>query len=406
MTSGYVAFIRAHWHHLLFGMLLMALSSFGQTFFIALFGAQLRGAYGLTDGGLGTAYAVATFASAFTLPRVGRLIDATTVPRYTVGVAVLLACACGLMVISTSVLVLVLAFYLLRLGGQGLMVHTAMTTTARAFPSQAGRALGISNLGMPAAEALLPLIVAFSMGIIGWRGIWMSAVAVVFGGITLALFVRQLGGPDPTLRQTPRRGTGRQTGGGLWRDPRILFTVPVILAPSFIVTGFFFHQGRLLQEKDWAFETWAAWFVGYAVARAASMALAGPVIDRYGATRVLPVFLLPMAISMVAIIAVQPAWGIPLYLVPTGISSGISATLITALWVELYGSDRLAEVRSTVAAGNVIASGTAPSLMGWLINGGVDLTAQAMGCLVFIAVASLCATRVRGLALRHKTEDP
>ncbi len=399
---GTIAFVRAHWPHLAFGALLMAMSSFGQTFFISLFGAPLRAAYGLSDGGFGTAYAVATFASAFTLPRVGRWIDDTTVPRYTIGIAILLACACGVMAIASSVALLILALYLLRLGGQGLMVHTAMTATARAFPSRAGRALGLANLGMPIGEALLPLAVAVGMGLIGWRGLWLAAIGLIAGGTVLALACRNRGRlPAEPVSHARRRSPG-QPRPRLWRDPRILFTVPVVLAPSFIVTGFFFHQGRLLQEKGWAFDWWASWFVGYAIARAASMAMAGPLIDRFGATRVLPLFLTPLAVSMVAIAAVQPAWGVPLYLVPTGISSGVSATLLTALWVELYGPERLAEVRATVSAANVIASGVAPSLMGYLIDAGVTLSAQAGGCLAFIVLASCAATRVRFYARSHR----
>jgi MFS family permease len=395
MMFGQVAFVRAHWNHLAFGALLMALSSFGQTFYISLFGADLREAYGLTDGGLGTAYAVATFASAFTLPRVGRWIDDTTVRRYTIGVALVLAGACVLMAVSSHVLVLVLTFYLLRLAGQGLMVHTSMTATARAVPDQAGRALGISNLGMPLAEAVLPLAVAFGLGWIGWRGVWMFSIVLVLGGTMLALACRAADGADDRPLSASGGAGGRRVRGGLWRDPRILFTLPVILAPSFIVTGFFFHQGRLLEEKGWPFAWWASWFVGYAVARALSMALAGPVIDRFGATRVLPLFLAPLAVSMLSILLVSAPWGAPLCLVPMGISSGISATLITALWMALYGPGRLAEVRALAGAGSVIASGVAPSLMGWLVDGGVGLDAQAGGCLAFIVAASLCATRVR-----------
>jgi hypothetical protein len=100
----------------------------------------------------------------------------------------------------------------------------------------------------------------------------------------------------------------------------------------------------------------------------------------------------------VAVAGVGALWGAPLYLLPTGISSGVSATLLTALWVELYGPARLAEVRSTVSAANVIASGTAPSVMGWLIDANVSLSLQAVACLAFIVTASIIATRVRTYA--------
>jgi len=285
---------------------------------------------------------------------------------------------------------------MLRLGGQALMVHTSMTATARAFPRQAGRALGISNLGMPVGEALLPLAVAVGIGAIGWRNVWWLAIACILAGTALALACRNRGEAATPEAVTPRAGTRQgHRGGRLWTDPRMLFTIPVVLAPSFITTGFFFHQGRLLEEEGWPFEWWAAWFVGYAMARAMFMALAGPVIDRFGATRVLPLFLMPQAVSMLAIILGPASWGAPLYLILTGITSGISATLMTALWNELYGSVRLAEVRATASAASVIASGVAPSAMGLLIDVGVSLTLQAAGCAVFTLLASLAAARVR-----------
>ena len=87
----YGRFARRNWDHLLFGAMLLALSSFGQTYFISLFGTHFRQEFGLSDGGLGTTYAVGTVLSAMTLGWVGRWIDLTSVRRYTMGVAALLA---------------------------------------------------------------------------------------------------------------------------------------------------------------------------------------------------------------------------------------------------------------------------------------------------------------------------
>jgi hypothetical protein len=42
VTKGYPDFLTTHWKHLLFGMLLMAMSGFGRTFFISVFGADPR----------------------------------------------------------------------------------------------------------------------------------------------------------------------------------------------------------------------------------------------------------------------------------------------------------------------------------------------------------------------------
>ena len=397
MIGRYLRFVHTNRHGLAFGALLMALASFGQTFFIALFGAHLRHDFGLSDGGLGTAYAIATFASAFTLQRVGRWIDPVGLRRYTIGVAVLLASACALMAVSTSIAVLVLTLYLLRLGGQGLMVHTAATATARGFPRQCGTALSLANLGGAVGEGVLPLAVAGGMAAIGWRGVWgVAAVIVVVGAVGAVRWApgNQANDTQPAGSAAPHMH-GARRGPSVWRDRCFLLMLPVALAPAFISTGFLFNQARLLQEKGWAFEIWASWFVSFAVTRGVAMVLIGPVIDKFGALRLLPLSALPLAVAMVSIAFVHSSWGMPLFLLPTGLSAGLSSTLLTALLLELYGVTRLAEIRSTLASASVIASGLAPIMMGYLIDGGMSLSLQAAVCLVYTAVASLVAFRVR-----------
>ncbi|MEN4708778.1 MFS transporter [Pantoea agglomerans] len=54
-------FMYQHGSHLAFATILMAMSSFGQTYFVSLYGQDLRQAFGLSDGGLGLSLAQALF---------------------------------------------------------------------------------------------------------------------------------------------------------------------------------------------------------------------------------------------------------------------------------------------------------------------------------------------------------
>ncbi|WP_244136225.1 MFS transporter [Burkholderia vietnamiensis] len=391
MIHDYLSFGRAHWRALLFGSTLMMLSSFGQTFFISLFGARLRDELHLTDGGLGTIYAAATIASALSLPVVGRWIDHTTVRRYALSVAAFLSGACLLMAASHSLLTLLACFYCLRLGGQGLMVHTSLTTTARTFPAHRGKAIGLITLGLPLGEAVLPVLAVSTAGIVGWRVTWIAGATLVVVGTLFAL--RFL--PPAIARTRAADGFSASTRAHtlrLWRDRRLLLTMPCVLASPFISTGFFFHQTRLAQEKHWSLELVAACFIGYAVARACSLLANGPLIDRFGATRMLPFFLVPQAVAMATLAGTSNPIGVPIYLISTGISSGIAATMATALWVEMYGPQHLARVRSSVEAASVLATGLAPVVMGKLIDAGVALSTQAGGCLIAVIVVSWVST--------------
>ncbi|MBC7286095.1 MAG: MFS transporter, partial [Hoeflea sp.] len=113
------------------GFLLTFFSSFGQTYFISLSAGDIRAEYGLSHGGFGTLYMVATLASAATLPQIGKIIDRISVSATVLLAAPILALACVLMAWSTSLVLLVLAIYLLRLFGQGMFSHIAFTAMGR-----------------------------------------------------------------------------------------------------------------------------------------------------------------------------------------------------------------------------------------------------------------------------------
>lgn len=388
--TGYAAFAVRNWRALAFGALLVMLSSFGQTYYVSLFGAGFRSAFHLSDGGLGALYSVSTVLSALTLTWIGRHIDHTTVHRYTWFAAAVLCGGCLLTALAPYAIVLAVGFYFLRLGGLGLMMHTALTSTARRFPRDTGKALGIVMLGFDAAQAVFPALAVIGISLFGWRSVWIAGAAVVIGVVALATYVI----PRDEDAEGVALERHLEPASSLWRDRRMQLALPAILASPFIGTGLLFHQARLAQEKGWPLSWLAAWFAAYAVAQAVTDFAAGPLIDRLRPKRVLPIYLVPMAAGLLILFLSDALWVTPVYLVLIGISSALSGTLATALWVELYGPGMLARVRSVVEAARIVAAGASPVLMGYLIDWGVPLGRQALGCLAFIIVASLLALRI------------
>ena len=396
-------FMYQHGSHLAFGAILMAMSSFGQTYFVSLYGQDLRQAFGLSDGGLGGLYAAGTVMSAVTLTWAGRLIDYTTTRRFTLAVTLLLITACLLVSGAQAAWTLCAGFYLLRLGGQGLMVHTALTATARQFPLDAGKALGAIALGLSLAQALFPLAAVQINALTGWRTAWLINAAVLVAGVALAVSCLPRAAEKP-LRTFRKRGAEKVREASVWKNRNLLFALPAVLASPFITTGFFFHQARLAEEKGWALSWVAGWFIAYAITQAVSLLSFGPLIDRLTPRRLLPWFLLPQGAGVLALWLSNSVWVTPFYLIMTGISSAIASTLATALWVQLFGPAQLAKVRSAVEAGTVLASGASPVIMGVLIDNHIALRVQALLCLVFILAASLVATRVRAGVPENETD--
>ena len=134
--------------------------------------------FGLTHGEFGRIYMFATLASALCIPFVGRLNRCCKGPSYdSAGSVPVLAGAALLAGYASSLPILVFAIFLLRLFGQGMMTHIALTSTGRWFVAERGRAVSLVVLGHQGGEATIPLaFAAFSIGY-GYRVGWFAAAS-------------------------------------------------------------------------------------------------------------------------------------------------------------------------------------------------------------------------------------
>lgn len=396
MWIDYVRVARRGWRELLFSAMLLGLSSFGQTFFVSLYGDAIRGDFNLTSGTFGTIYAISTVGGAIALSYLGRLIDRVSISTYAAAASLLLSSACLALLFANTLPLLVLAFFALRLGGQGLMVHSSMTAAARFFPRDTGKAVGLVSLGFCIAQALLPAYAVLSATSVGWRMSWGLNAILVIAGCTLALWILPLSRrQEISATERTARNPLVNKGSSPFRDIRFFCAVPAVFASPFLMNGFLFHQAHLADEKHWQLSWLAAWFIAYAVTQGSVFIAAGSLIDRFKSSRILPLFLIPQAIGFLLLFAYSSPWIIPFYLVLTGISSACASTLSTSLWVELFGSNRFGEVRAVAEAGNVLATGASPILVGMLIDAGISMSAQA-GCAVLIILsASILSLGVR-----------
>jgi len=427
---NYWNLVAAHRRLLSFGFALTFFSSFGQTFFIAVFGAELRTEFGLTHGSFGALYSAATLASGICLIWLGSAIDRMSLRRYTRIVVVGMVLGCAFFGTVSNVVALGLGVFALRLFGQGLMGHTAMTTMARYFTTTRGKAMSIAALGFPAGEALFPRAFVSVKSALGWRASWW-AIAV---GLALVLvpsverllrrdvrgrFAEPGGGEDAAVssglrgdsagRQgvpEPHDGPGGRRGvaggtdpsvGRQWsrkevlRDPRFHLVLPAVMAPPFIVTGLFFHQVALVGAKGWTLEFFTACFAVFASAQLVSSLSAGPVVDRLGAWRLLPVYLIPLGAAL-AILALGTG---PLvvvgFMATAGLSGGAQATIVGSYWAEVYGVRHLGAIRATVMSIMVFSTAAAPVLLGRLLDRGVTFETIAWLCLAYVVGGSLLA---------------
>ena len=402
-----LAFLRDNARWIAGGFLLCFFSSFGQTFFIALSGGEIRAEYGLSNGEWGSLYMLATLASAVTLTQFGRIIDHFPIATVTAIVIPVLGLACFLMSWSQSVVLLGVTLYLLRLFGQGMMTHTAMTAMGKWFSARRGTAVSLTTVGLQGGEALLPIAMVSLFAAIGWRHSWLAvALLLIFAALPVIYGLMRTervpqAGDGPARSHTARDWTR----GEVMRDPLFWVMLTGVLAPAFIGTTIFFHQAYLVELRGWELNAFAAAFAVMAAMTVLFALVCGQLVDRFGAPAILPFFLLPLAGSCFVLALVADERGIFGFMALMGISYGFSSTLFGALWPEIYGTQHLGGIRAITVALMVLSSALGPGISGLLIDAGISYPKQifVMGlwCLAASAVMLFVA---RKLIARARTE--
>lgn len=431
--TDYFGFVHANLRLLAFGFLLCFASSFGQTFFIAVFGAEIRAAFDLTSGSFGAYYSAATLASGLSMIWLGGLVDRIDAGRFAAVVILGLAMASLAMALNPTAILLPVVIFGLRLFGQGLISHTGLTAMAKSFRRARGKAVSIAALGFPVGEAVFPLAGVALMAALGWRGAWGIGAAIAFLAVLpLALWLFRGAGAavdgapldasrsavrpasagaaatiqgDSPTEPVPPGGSATAAGlaGGAsrddepevrsWRrrevlrDPRYWLMLPGILAPAFVNTGIFFHQTVIAEAKGWSLAYWAAAFPVYAASTIVAATAAGPVIDRIGARRLLPLLLPPLLAALLVLAGFAHPATVIAYMVLAGLTQGAFSTVIQAIWAELYGTGHLGAIRAMAQAAMVMASALSPALLGWALDAGAGVGAIALACAGYLLVA-------------------
>ncbi len=382
----YFLFIAKNCRFLAFGLLVALFSSFGQTYFIGLFSGEIQVSLNLSHGDFGLTYSCATLASGTLLFWLGGLIDRIDLRLWVTSLAILAVIACIIMKVSPTVVVLAISLFLLRLGCQGLLTHTYMTSMARYFEKDRGKAISIAMLGHPIGEAIFPLLTVTLIAVIGWRDAWLVYAAVgalIFYPLLLWLLRGHSERHQRYLLRLEKSSTLAPEKGHQWtkseviRDIRFYLIQIAMMAPPFIVTGLFVHQVHLVQAKGWSITWFATCFVFYAITSIASSLVSGPLVDRIGARRVAPHALVPAIASMLVLALFDhPIAGL-IFMGSLGMCIGIVFTAFTAVWPELYGVRYLGSIRSMVMAIMILTSAIAPALLGWLFDLNVDVETVA-----------------------------
>ena len=417
MVNSYWHLLREHTRFAAFGLVIAFASSFGQTYFIGVFGQSIQQDFGLSHTQWGDVYMAGTLLSALLLPVTGKWIDQIDLPRYTLLVLLLLVSANFFITQVHTIWWLIVGIFLLRQAGQGLMSHVAFTAMGRYFDQQRGKATALVAVGFAMGEALLPLLAVLGIAALGWRSTYMAAgllVLVLVVPVSLWLLRGQHSRHQEYERQllSQEHGTlpqalGSKANPNSWRrrevlaDYRFYLLVPGLSAISMISTAMFFHHMNLADEKGWSHTFLTGNYLLYSLVVISDAIITGQLVDRFSARTLMPYTLLPLVAALSMINLLDDYWVIWPYFILLGIGNGFAQTTQAALWPECYGVRYLGAIKSLFWTLVVFASALGPVWLGFMMDKGFLLQDAVLTMVAYLLFATgLMVIGLRGFAKR------
>lgn len=360
----------------------------GQSFLIGLFQAPIAARLEMSAGGFGSVYSLVSLCAGFLVLYFGSSLDWVAPRRFALLVLGGLVGGIALLTLSPWVVTTLLGLGLVRLCGQGLLVHLGATLAGREFGAQRGRALGLASLGMPLGEVLLTPAVALGLVWLGWRESWWLLVALL-GLCWLPLLRLRAWPPAPGPRP---EGEARRFPQPL-REARFWRLLPLMMVMPVAMTGIFLYQAQMVADLGAATATYALALVGKGIARLPGALMGGHWVDRWGERRLGRLFLLPFAVALVVALLVGGDIAVWALMLGGGLVVGMQEPVVNSLLVSLWGSEHLGRIRAVLSASVVLVTGIAPAVFGILLDLGIGFASLLAGILALLVASWLLALR-------------
>lgn len=403
-----IRFFRENLRFLSAGMVLTLNSSFGQTFFISIFAAQIMSIHGLSNGEWGLIYTAGTTASAVVMFWAGALTDRFRARTLAWFIMPGLAMTCLTMALSTSIASLLGTVFFLRFLGQGMIYQMASVSMARWFLARRGMALSVAGMGIAAGQAVFPVAAAALLLTIDWQSIWIASSVFILICFPLVLWLL---GRERTPQSLAQENTSVGMEGRHWTRAEVLRSgffwtlVPLLLGPPAWGTALLFQQVHIAQVKGWPLIEYLALLPVMTIVSVGAMLGTGALIDRFGSGRLLQVFPLTWIAGFVILGAADTLALAFLAFVAFGFATGMQVTLITVFWAEYFGTRHIGAIKATSASIMVLGSAVGPGVSGFMIDFGFDFPQQMWGIALYFALSAalVCVAVERATAALPQT---
>ncbi len=369
-------------------MLAQAATSPGQTFGISIFNPSFLETLNISLSQLTGAYLIGTLLAAVPQPYIGGLMDRFGLRRMMTIIVILLGLACFYTATVQSLWMLLIAFFLLRLFGQGALSLLAANIPAMWFHERLGRVSGLMNASVAGATAIIPPFILWLITNFGWRWayailgvmVWIILLPILVilfrnrpedvgqhldglslnPGVASPKLIHGLSDPEPSEHSYTLKAAQRTRA--YW----IMLVYTAVWA--MVATAIYFNLLPLFTSKGLTETQAAATYTVLAISAVITQFVAGSLADRLPLNWLLSlaVSALTMAILTLALV-VTPWMGIA-YAIFMGITQGFGGVVTGTLWARYYGREHLGKIRGSIFTAGVAGSSIGPFLMGLIYD--------------------------------------
>ncbi len=388
---------------LLFGIIFTFFSSFGQSFFLGLFNSSIRDELNISHGQFGSIYAGATICSSLVLIWFGKKIDEMRIFNYSLLVIGFLFFSSIFFSFINSIYFLIVAIFLMRFSGQGLMSHTSSTTISRYFNKRRGKALSGIWFGLSLAEFFLPILVIFLLSIFSWRIIWQFISIIIIIILPLIVFytiknitIDSREGNILDKDQKKFQNIKNWKRSEVLKDFKFYIISLNMLAMPWIVTGIFIYQSFIAESKLWGAYIIPQSFMVYSLTSILTLFVSGFLVDKFTSRKLIPLMNLPLLFGLVVLYFFDINYSAYLFFGFLGISNGLANVLGSSTWAEIYGVRYLGSIRALTTAFMVFSTAFGTALFGLLIDNGFTIEQIALISILYISLSLFFLLAVKG----------
>ena len=366
----------------------------GQTMGVGVFSEYLISKTGLSRIELSFAYMMGTILSSLILPFAGKLLDriGARMMILATGIglgAALLFFAQTVTLINTlspvfseflphsflALLVMTLAFMLLRQFGQGIMAMVSRNVLAKWFDAKRGLVTGISGIFVSFGFSAAPLVINILINRFGFLDTILLLSAICGFGMALVgwLFFRDHPEECGLFMDGSTKAKASEHATTPERDSTLSDAVRSynfwifclgMCSSSLIVTGFTFHIDSIAQTSGLSRTEAYSIFLPMSLVSVGSYFLSGWASDRMSLKYLLITLLASLSIGCLGMLAFETHWSRIIVIICFGVQGGLWGCLSLVTWPRFYGRKHLGAISGLFMSCQVFASAIGPPIFG------------------------------------------